>query len=270
MSNVGRVPASSVCNSNSDTNAVNSGGAAAMGSKYSGVALVALPIDFGWAVELVDRGGPIVVILGLLSIAAVAVALLKFAQFTVRGVGRGSGIQSSLEAWRTGEGPSAMQQLARRSSPAARVLHNAMAATSAHVSEAAIREDSERLALEELSELRSHLRVLEATSQLAPLLGLFGTVIGMMSAFQALQTAGSDADPAALAGGIWVALITTAVGLAVAIPTSFVLYWFEGRIERERTLIETSLTRFLTASEMGQATKPSSSPRAFGASHAAE
>ena len=101
------------------------------------------------------------------------------------------------------------------------------------------------------------MRIIEATSQLAPLLGLFGTVIGMIEAFQTLQSAGSDADPAALAGGIWVALLTTAVGLAVAIPAAFMLYWFEGRIDRERSRIEIALTRLLTAK-----TSPQSSVQA--------
>jgi biopolymer transport protein ExbB len=50
------------------------------------------------------------------------------------------------------------------------------------------------------------------------LLGLFGTVLGMVEAFRQLELAGSQVDPAVLSGGIWQALLTTAVGLAVAIP----------------------------------------------------
>jgi biopolymer transport protein ExbB len=148
-----------------------------------------------------------------------------------------------------------------------------MISIGAAVPEATAREDGERVALEFLWQLRSHLRVLEATSQLAPLLGLFGTVAGMMSAFQALQSTGSDADPAALAGGIWVALITTAVGLAVAIPASFLLYWFEGRIERERSLIESSLTLVFTSLQAASRAPGGLPPVALGAldgSHAAE
>jgi biopolymer transport protein ExbB len=71
-------------------------------------------------------------------------------------------------------------------------------------------------------------------AQMAPLLGLFGTVLGMIDAFQALQEAGDQVDPTVLAGGIWVALMTTAVGLAVAMPTSLILTWLESRVAAER------------------------------------
>ena len=54
-------------------------------------------------------------------------------------------------------------------------------------------------------------------------MGLFGTVLGMIDAFRALQAAGDAVDPSVLAGGIWVALLTTAAGLGVAMPTSLAL-----------------------------------------------
>ena len=202
--------------------------------------------DFEWAKRLIEKGGPVVVILLVMSVVALAVALFKFAQFMTRGVGRAGGVDAALSAWAGGNAEKAIELLSRRRNPTARVLLQTMTAIREEVDEPVVREDAERVALQELSELRSSLRVIEATAQIAPLLGLFGTVIGMMGAFEALQSAGSDADPAALAGGIWVALITTAVGLAVAIPASFALYWFEGRMDRERNHMEISLTRVLT------------------------
>jgi biopolymer transport protein ExbB len=84
------------------------------------------------------------------------------------------------------------------------------------------------------AELERGFRLLDTVAQLAPLLGLFGTVLGMISAFQALQEAGAQVDPSVLAGGIWVALLTTAAGLVVAMPTAAVLSWFEARMDRER------------------------------------
>ena len=69
----------------------------------------------------------------------------------------------------------------------------------------------------------------------------------MIDAFQSLQAAGGDADPATLAGGIWTALLTTAAGLAVAMPIMLVLSWFDSRLERERVLMESVATRILTA-----------------------
>ena len=67
----------------------------------------------------------------------------------------------------------------------------------------------------------------------------------MITAFQALQQSGNSVDPSILAGGIWVALLTTAVGLAVAMPTSIALTYFESRVERHQLAIETAVTRIL-------------------------
>ncbi|MEM9029941.1 MAG: MotA/TolQ/ExbB proton channel family protein [Pseudomonadota bacterium] len=203
-------------------------------------------IDLSSARDLITRGGPIVVVLLALSVLALAVALFKVGQFLVLGVGRGGAAERALDLWFHGEPERAVGAVSRARSPTNTVLFHAMSGVLNGVGDQFVREDSERVALKELGRLKSYLRVIEATSQIAPLLGLFGTVVGMMGAFQALQSAGASADPAALAGGIWVALITTAVGLAVAIPASFVLYWFEGRIEAERASMENALTSLMT------------------------
>jgi len=97
------------------------------------------------------------------------------------------------------------------------------------------------------------LRLLDSVAQLAPLLGLFGTVLGMIEAFQSLQQAGSQVDPSLLAGGIWVALLTTAVGLAVAMPTSLVLSWFESRMDNERVTAERAIATVLHPQGQGHA-----------------
>ena len=93
--------------------------------------------------------------------------------------------------------------------------------------------------------LESGFRLLDSVAQLAPLLGLFGTVLGMIEAFQSLQQAGAQVDPSLLAGGIWVALLTTAVGLAVAMPTALVLSWFEARMDAERVTAGRAISTIL-------------------------
>lgn len=80
----------------------------------------------------------------------------------------------------------------------------------------------EEVALLELPKLEERLGILATVAHIAPLLGLLGTVVGMIRAFQVIQTktqAMNFVSPADLAEGIWVALITTACGLGVAIPT---------------------------------------------------
>ena len=82
------------------------------------------------------------------------------------------------------------------------------------------------------------MRGLEMVSNVAPLLGLLGTVIGMVTAFSRLEGAGSRVDPSLLAGGIWEALLTTVGGLVVAIPAVVAYYIFDGLIERVRGVMK--------------------------------
>jgi hypothetical protein len=82
--------------------------------------------------------------------------------------------------------------------------------------------------------LETHMRGLEMISNVAPLLGLLGTVMGMVEAFSRLEGAGTRVDPAMLAGGIWEALLTTIGGLVVAIPAVAAYYIFDSIIERVR------------------------------------
>ncbi len=223
-------------------------------------------IDFNAFRELVDVGGPVTVILLLMSIVTLTVILAKLWQFHRAGVGRRRGLADSIDLWIAGDGPSALARLEAGSTPAARVAAHAMSGLNTGLPEPQVREDVERMALSELSHLRAYLRVIEATVQTAPLLGLFGTVLGMIASFQALEGAGAQADPAVLAGGIWVALLTTAIGLAIAIPSALVLTWFQGRIDREQDTIEDATTSIFTRrltpnSEDMTQTGPSVQPR---------
>lgn len=203
-------------------------------------------LDFNAAYDFVDKGGPIVMILLALSVVALTVTLIKLWQFSWLGVGSTRRSNAAIEHWIAGRYDDAYTAARSSRTPSARVLAHGIRGLQRTDNVDAVREDVERVALVQLSGLRSYMRVLESTVQIAPLLGLFGTVVGMIAAFQALQSAGSEADPAVLAGGIWVALMTTAVGLAIAIPAAFVTYWFEGRIEREKENIEGALTSLFT------------------------
>jgi biopolymer transport protein ExbB len=80
--------------------------------------------------------------------------------------------------------------------------------------------------------LRRYLRVLNGVSTISPLLGLLGTVLGMISAFNAIATADAMGNPEMLAGGISQALITTAAGLSVAIPALIAYLYFSGRVDQ--------------------------------------
>lgn len=83
----------------------------------------------------------------------------------------------------------------------------------------------------ELEDGEKHLRILSTIGNISTLLGLTGTVTGMIQTFMKIERIGGVADVAVLAGGIWEALLTTAAGLFVAIPTLTFYYYFEGVVD---------------------------------------
>lgn len=83
----------------------------------------------------------------------------------------------------------------------------------------------------ELEEGERHLLILSVIGNIATLLGLLGTVTGMIQTFIKIEASGGAAEVALLAGGIWEALLTTAAGLSVAIPTLVMYHYFEGIVD---------------------------------------
>ncbi len=193
--------------------------------------------------DFIDLGGPVVMVLIFLSVAALTVAFWKAGQFVALGVHRHGPLDRALRARDAGDSGSASHELARSRSHLAPVLTAALVA--GPDTDTPLRD---RLAAEaegRLAHLSSGLGLLDAIAQAAPLIGLLGTVLGMIDAFRALQTAGAAVDPSILAGGIWVALLTTATGLVVAIPTQLALAWLEGRAAQDRAFIAQALPRML-------------------------
>ena len=82
------------------------------------------------------------------------------------------------------------------------------------------------------NDLRRYLRLFNGVSTISPLLGLLGTVLGMISAFNAIATADAMGRPELLAAGISQALLTTAAGLTVAIPALIAYLFFVSRVDR--------------------------------------
>jgi biopolymer transport protein ExbB len=180
--------------------------------------------------NLVDLGGPVVVVLMLMSVVVTAIVLWKIVAFEIEGVGRGVG-QGFV----------------------GHVLREAFADST---KTADFRARLHARLESEFGRISVGLRVLDLTAQVAPLLGLFGTVLGMIAAFRTLQDAGGTADPSVLAGGIWVALITTAAGLVVAMPTAVLLSWLDSRIEAHRRLANEAIEHMLSPRVYGSEASP--------------
>lgn len=192
---------------------------------------------------LLKLGGPVALILVLMSCVATVLSLFKLYQFFSRGVGRHRAAQAALGKWTNGNRDDALKDAQAARSPVSSVLAAAMQKLNGNMRHSAtIKDEVLRLALDEIRSLRTYLRGIELIAQTAPLLGLLGTVIGMIEAFNTLESSGSAVNPAQLAGGIWTALLATALGLSVAIIFSLVGAWFESRVENERAEMESLLT----------------------------
>tara|TARA_B100001123_G_scaffold13872_1_gene15844 strand:+ start:1026 stop:1733 length:708 start_codon:yes stop_codon:yes gene_type:complete len=183
------------------------------------------------AVDMLVAGGPVVMILAAASVFALTIVLLKLWQFAVCRVGQRRVWRDALALFRSGDKEQALQLADASRNPAAQVLAMSLRGQLQGHEPAVIRDEVTRYGMEALNGLKSGMRPLEVIASLAPLLGLFGTVLGMIEAFQQLEQAGSQVNPALLSGGIWQALLTTAVGLAVAIPLIAIINWLERRIE---------------------------------------
>jgi biopolymer transport protein ExbB len=183
--------------------------------------------------EWMDRGGVIAWILLVFSIYALAIILIKTVHLLrLRNTHR---VDEAIELLKRGDADRALKTLAVSSSPAARVVESVISGMNEDLlNESVMREEIETLGGHELARARRGLRSLDAIAHLSPLLGLLGTVLGMIEAFIQLEGAGTQVDVGLLAGGIWEALVTTAAGLAVAIPALAALNALEGMVERMR------------------------------------
>jgi len=200
---------------------------------------------------LIEAGGPVVIALIGMSVIGFAVLLLKNWQFFALQLDRRGFIDPAINAWKSNDIESMKSILRQSKNPIARVLESATYAYSQQNSDIALaKEEVVRVATLKLADARSYLRVIEVIAALSPLLGLFGTVLGMIEAFHRLESAGTAVDPAVLSGGIWEALLTTAAGLAVAIPAIIALNWLEHRIEKFKLSMEDAMTQIFTANVM--------------------
>lgn len=211
--------------------------------------------------QLTSAGGPILLVLVAISIGATAVTVFKIQQFARLGVGRSRAARNAVGLWGAGERDKALKEARSEVSPASAVVASAMLSFQRHPGDhERARELAAQSALDQLTEMNRHLRFLDAVVQAAPMIGLLGTVVGMISAFGELSASGGAVDSAALATGIWTALLTTAAGLGVAIPFYFVSVWFESRVDHERITMEAAIGAMLYTETPAGFARPTPAP----------
>tara|TARA_B100000686_G_scaffold104414_1_gene111636 strand:+ start:166 stop:795 length:630 start_codon:yes stop_codon:yes gene_type:complete len=181
---------------------------------------------------LILKGGPVMILLLGLSIISLTIIIIKIIQFYKSDLYNVKKIEAIIDLLSKNKLTEAKNALNNIFHPAAKIMLVTLE------SQKLSNEDKEnQISIEGEKELRNLdflLKPLEVISNVAPLLGLLGTVIGMINAFTKLEEAGSRVDPAILAGGIWEALLTTAFGLIVAIPSLAAFYWFDGQVNKTR------------------------------------
>lgn len=202
--------------------------------------------------SLLNLGGPIVYILLALSVYATAIIFYKLHIFYGVNFFKSERTARSVNKWLENNHNDAYESINKINDPESEVISFAMYQLLKHKKltvklESDIREEIVRLSDERINYYSSNLNSLQVIATIAPLLGLLGTVFGMIEAFQQMEMAGKNVDPSVLSGGIWEALLTTAVGLSVAIPIVVFESYFRNIVETFKNNIESAVTKVLTS-----------------------
>ena len=195
-------------------------------------------------------GSPILLILAFLSVLTVTLIVVKTIQLA-RVRSGGDARTAALIKWADGEKDTAISMLGSPHTPADRVLNYALSSSIKKMPRKPLEAELMRRGNIETESMNRHIRLLELVAMIAPLLGLLGTVTGMIQSFQELELAQGAANASVLAGGIWQALLTTAAGLVVAIPAAIGATLLSARIEGAAHAIETAVGEFFLVEDTG-------------------
>ena len=196
-------------------------------------------------IEFLAKGGVLVVPILLCSVLALAIFLERFIRFSMLRI-RGNGlVEEMTRHLKNGEDNLAYELAADSDTHMGRILTQAMEVKDqgrdtietvlAHATD------------EEVRALSRYLQALATIGSIAPLLGLLGTVMGMIKAFMVIQQMGGKVNAAVLAGGIWEAMLTTALGLAVALPTMVAHSYLVARVDSYEAGLQDGAVRFIKA-----------------------
>lgn len=201
----------------------------------------------GWSItELLAHGGWAMVPIYACSLVGLAVAVQRWLVLRAGRLSDMRWLEAALTAVSRNDAERAAELCLTSPHPAARTLA-AMALTSATRPDRAEAEAG-RVGSLEVQNLQRYLGLLSFIGRVAPLLGLLGTVIGMVRLFISLQSAPPGAvDVALLSAGIWQALLTTAAGVCVAVPALAAHAWLSARVDGVSLQIHDAVERFLTA-----------------------
>ncbi len=210
-------------------------------------------------------GGPLMYPIALCSFVLTVFVFERFVALRRGSVIPAPFVKRFIEQLREGQidREKALQLCEQNNSPVAQVFAGAMkkwGRPGVEV-EQAILDSGERIT----NHLRRHLRLFNGISQVSPLLGLLGTVLGMISSFNAISASEAMGQKELLAGGIAEALLTTAAGMLVAIPALIAYLYFVGRVDQlimEIDALGQKIVEIISAEALSETpAKPASKPR---------
>ena len=208
-----------------------------------------MPINFPnlYNLDLFAKGGPVMFIFLGFSILALAIILIKLIHFGIVRISNTNGLEKIILKLNGTNAKKLLNEINKIKNPIARVVEVVILTKNDRRFDKESRESEiERISSIQIRNLENYLGGLEVIASISPLLGLFGTVLGMIKAFLNLEKAGSQIDPALLAGGIWEALLTTAFGLAIAIPALAAYHLFENKIANTKDKMKDAIIRVNT------------------------
>ena len=193
--------------------------------------------------EIFQKGGPIMYLIFLTSILAVAVIFERLWHLHRAKIDTNKFMDSISNTLKRNRIMEAIELCEQTPGPIAHIVKAAILKHDRSKQE--IKEAIEDAGIHEIPRLEKNLGILSTIASITPLLGLLGTVVGMVHAFQIIQekaTALSPVSPGDLAGGIWEALLTTVAGLIVAIPAFIIYNYLVSRVENMTLDMERSAT----------------------------
>jgi biopolymer transport protein ExbB len=179
---------------------------------------------------LIEQGGPLVwVLLGLAFIGSVCVVERLFFFHRAR-INVGDLLVGLAHHVRRRAFAEALHEAARAPGPVARVAHAALLRY--YLPRADLRDVTREAGQMEVPAIEKNIRAILGVSLLAPLVGMLGTLLGMLETFQKVSEQGGFTGPAELTAGVFTALITSVLGLTVAVPMYLFYLYFLGRAKR--------------------------------------
>ena len=190
-------------------------------------------------------GGPIIAILGVLSIISLTLIGTKWLQLTGLNTKKKDRVKS-FDIWKSGDKKKAIDLLDKNASPLNDLVKYAMQSLMSDSNRSSLDSELTWRGNAEVLKMSKYIRIIELIAMISPLLGLLGTVLGMIQSFQELEMAQGSANASVLAGGIWQALLTTAAGLVVAIPAAVGATLLSEKVEHSSQLMEGDIGRLFS------------------------